>query len=370
MADAALTVIGGGVVGLAVAAELAQRVTPVYVLERNTRYGTETSSRNSEVIHAGIYYAHGSLKARFCVEGKMLIYELCEKHALPHRRITKIITATQPSELEELDRLQAMGTANGVELRRLSAAQVADLEPNIRTVGGLLSPSTGIVNAHGLMDYFYHTALSRGATVQFRSTVVGLEKRRGDFAVTVDEGGALTTFTSERVVNAAGLDADTIAGLAGIDLDAAGYRLHWCKGSYFSVSGPPSRSVSRLVYPVPTKHSLGVHVVLDLSGRLRFGPDVEFLETRTQDYAVEEEKRSAFGESARRILPQVNDEDLEPDIAGIRPKLQRAGEPPRDFVIREEGDRGLSGLVNLIGIESPGLTAAPAIAHYVARLLT
>ena len=370
MADAALTVIGGGVVGLAVAAELAQRVAPVFVLERNARYGTETSSRNSEVIHAGIYYAHGSLKARLCVEGKELIYELCQKHDIPHRRITKIITATEESELQELDRLQALGTANGVELQRLSGAQVADLEPRIRSVGGLLSPSTGIVNAHGLMDYFYHTAISRGATVQFRSTVVGLGKQGGDFAVTVNEGGVLTTFTSERVVNAAGLDADTIAELAGIDLDAARYRLHWCKGSYFSVSGPAARSVSRLVYPVPTKHSLGVHVVLDLSGRLRFGPDVEFLQTRTQEYAVEAEKRSAFGDSARRILPQVNDDDLEPDIAGIRPKLQRAGEPARDFVIQEEGDRGLSGLVNLIGIESPGLTAAPAIAHYVARLLT
>jgi L-2-hydroxyglutarate oxidase LhgO len=370
MADAALTVIGGGVVGLAVAAELAQRVAPVYVLERNTRYGLETSSRNSEVIHAGIYYPHGSLKARFCVEGKVLIYEICEKHGIPHRRITKIITATEENELQELERMQALGTANGVDLQRLSAAQVTELEPNIRTVGGLLSPSTGIVNAHGLMDYFYHTALSRGAAVQFRSEVVRLERKGGDFAVTVNEGGTPTTFTTERVVNAAGLEADTIAGLAGIDLDAAGYRLYWCRGSYFSVSGPAARSVSRLVYPVPTKHSLGVHVVLDLSGRLRFGPDVEFLEHRTQEYTVDEAKRSAFGLSARRILPEVKDEDLAPDIAGIRPKLQRQGEPSRDFVIREESDRGLPGLVNLIGIESPGLTASPAIARYVARLLT
>jgi len=370
MADAALTVIGGGVVGLAVAAELAQRMAPVFVLERNPRYGLETSSRNSEVIHAGIYYPHGSLKARFCVEGKMLIYELCEKHGIEHRRITKIITATTDEEMPELERLYALGTANDVELHRLSASQVLEMEPNIRSAGGLLSPSTGIINAHGLMDYFYRTAAARGATVQFRSEVVGLEKGSGDFAVTISEGGTLTTFTSECVVNAAGLEADTIAGLTGIDLDEAGYRLHWCRGSYFSVSGPSGRSVSRLVYPVPTKHSLGVHVVLDLSGRMRFGPDVEFLADRTQEYTVDEAKRAAFGESARRILPQIRDEDLAPDIAGIRPKLQRQGEPTRDFVICEEGDRGFPGLVNLIGIESPGLTAAPAIAQYVARLLT
>jgi len=370
VADAALTVIGGGVVGLAVGAEMARRVAPVYILERNTRYGTETSSRNSEVIHAGIYYPHGSLKARLCVEGKMLLYEICEKHEIPHRRITKIITATEDGELQELERLQALGTANGVELQRLTGAQVAAMEPNIRTVGGLLSPSTGIVSVHDLMDYFHHTASSRGATVQLRTEVVGLEKQRGDFAVTISEGGERTTFTSERVVNAAGLEADTIAGLAGIDLDEAGYRLQWCKGSYFSVTGPGARAVSRLVYPVPTKHSLGVHVVMDLSGRVRFGPDVEFLENRTQEYTVDDRKRAAFGESARRILPEIRDEDLTPDIAGIRPKLQRPGEPSRDFVIREESDRGLAGLVNLIGIESPGLTAAPAIAQYVARLLT
>jgi L-2-hydroxyglutarate oxidase LhgO len=185
----------------------------------------------------------------------------------------------------------------------------------------------------------------------------------------MEEQGQPSAFTSAMVVNAAGLESDTIASLAGIDVDAAGYRLSYCKGSYFALPGSYRTSVRRLVYPVPTPHSLGVHAVLDLTGRIRFGPDAEYIDGRTLDYGVDESKRGAFAESVRRILPLVRDEDLTPDIAGIRPKLQKEGEPPRDFVIQEESGRGLPGFVNLIGIESPGLTASPAIARMVARML-
>jgi len=369
MADAAVTVIGGGAVGLAIAAELAARCAPLYLLERNPKYGQETSSRNSEVIHAGIYYQTGSLKARLCVEGNRLLYEICARHGIPHRRITKIITATRPGEVPELERLYALGNANGVELRMMTRGEVLALEPQIVTVGGLFSPSTGIISAHGLMDYYHAAAKEGGAAVQTNCTVVGLERRSGDYLVTVQEGGSRSTFTSERVINAAGLESDTIASLAGIDVESEGYRLHYSRGCYFSLPASLSTCVSRLVYPVPTHETLGVHAVLDLGGRLKFGPDIEYQKDRALDYRVDESKRAEFGASVRRILPHVRDEQLTPDMSGIRPKLQAQGEPPRDFIIREESARGLPGLISLVGIDSPGLTASPAIARYVASML-
>ena len=369
MADVAVTIIGGGVVGLARAAELAPRRAPLLLVERYAKVGQETSSRNSEVIHAGIYYAEGSLKARLCVEGNALLYGLCARHGIPHRRITKIITATQPGEEGELDRLYALGAANGVRLQMLTAHEAAALEPMIVTRGGILSPDTGIISAHGLMEYFLHAALSAGATVQTRCTVTGIERAPGGYRVTVSEESGTSAFTSERVINAAGLESDTIAALAGIDAAKAGYRLHYSRGCYFALPPRLSTCVSRLVYPVPTHESLGVHAVLDLGGRLRFGPDIEYQDDRALDYRVDPAKRAAFGASVRRILPHVTDGDLTPDIAGIRPKLQGKGEPARDFVIREEADRGLPGFFSLVGIDSPGLTASPAIARYLAALL-
>jgi L-2-hydroxyglutarate oxidase LhgO len=369
MADVAATIIGGGVVGLAIAAELAPRFSPLVLLEQNPKYGQETSSRNSEVIHAGIYYPAGSLKALLCVEGRELLYRLCEAENLPYRQITKIITSVRPEEDEEIEGIFRRGMDNGAPLELLSAARVHALEPNIVTHGGVYSPRTGIISAHGLMDYLAHAAMRLGATLQMNCRVTGIARHAGAYEVEIAEGNEHSTFTSEVLINAAGLGADSIAALAGIDVDAAGYRLTYSKGCYFAL--PPSyrNIVSRLVYPVPTADSLGVHVVLDLGGRLKFGPDVEYLNSRTVDYHVNEAKRTAFAASARRILPTLKDEDFTPDICGIRPRLQKAGDTFKDFVIREESPRGLPGFVNLIGIESPGLTASPAIARYVARLL-
>jgi L-2-hydroxyglutarate oxidase LhgO len=369
MPDTAVTIIGGGVVGLAVAAELAPHHAPLFLLERNPKYGQETSSRNSEVIHAGIYYPHGSLKARLCVQGRDLLYTLCRKHDIPHRKITKVITATEPGELPALDNLFTHGCGNGVDLRMLTAGEVHTLEPAIASVGGILSPDTGIISAHGLMDYFFHTAKEHGAEIQTHCEVVEIEKKPGEYQITIQEEGERSTFTSEWVINAAGLECDTIAALAGIDVDKDGYRIHYCKGSYFALPGPLQKLITHLVYPIPPKESLGVHAVVDLTGRVKFGPDIEYLANRTPDYNVDEAKRHEFAESVRRILPQVRDEDLTPDMSGIRPKLQAPGEPQRDFIIRHEADRGLPGLINLIGIDSPGLTASAAIAEYVRRLM-
>ena len=369
MADTPLTVVGAGVVGLAVAARLAPRHPELVVLERRERHGTETSSRNSEVIHAGMYYPAGTLKARLCVRGKRMLYELCERLDVPHRRITKLIVATTAAETGELERLFALGGANDAPLEMRTAEECRELEPAVPAVAGLFSPTTGIVSAHGLMGALLHEGLRHRAILQPRAELVGVERRDRDYRLEVRTPDGAESFTSERVVNAAGLEADTVAALAGIDVDAAGYRLHWWKGSYFAVSGPAARLVSRLVYPVPTHVSLGVHAVLGLDGRLRFGPDVENLPDRRLDFSVDEAKREAFGAAARRIVTGIADEDLAPDIAGIRPRLQAPGQGFRDFVIAEEAARGRPGFVNLVGIESPGLTAALAIAEEVERLL-
>jgi len=367
--DTEITIVGAGVVGLAIAARLAPEHPELIILERRPRHGMETSSRNSQVVHAGIYYPSGSLKARLCRDGRDRLYALCAAHDLPHRRLGKLVTAATPEELPALDRVAATAEANGVPLRRLTAAEARALEPHVASAGALLSESSGIVDAHSLMDYLLARALAAGATLYPDAAVEGLEPVPGGWRLDVRRGGERESLTAERVVNSAGLEADSVAALAGIDVDAAGYRLHWCKGSYFSASSRCAALASRLVYPVPAPESLGVHVVLDTGGRMRFGPDAEFLSERVEDYRVDPEKRAAFGAAARRLLPDVRDDDLEPDIAGIRPKLQAPGGPVRDFVVADETPRGLPGLYSLVGIESPGLTAALAIAEYVAAMI-
>jgi L-2-hydroxyglutarate oxidase LhgO len=369
MADTGTVVIGAGVVGLAVAARLAQSGDDVVLLERHPRHGQETSSRNSEVIHGGMYYPTGSLKARLCVEGNRMLYEICERGGVPHARVGKLIVATTPHEMEALEKLLVLGQANGVEMSLLTGAGVAAMEPEVRSVGALWSPNTGIVSAHGLMDHFFHEARTAGAVVQPRAEVVGIARRGAEYEIATRGAAGDEVLTAERVVNSAGLESDRMAALAGIDVAAAGYALHYVKGSYFSVSPRKSRLVSRLVYPVPGHVSLGVHAVIGLEGRLRMGPDAEYLPDRVCNYAVDESLRAQFGEATRRLIPAITAEDLTPDISGIRPKLQAPGEPARDFVIAEESARGLPGFVNLIGIDSPGLTSSPAIADYVATLL-
>jgi len=368
MSDTSLTVIGAGAVGLAVAARFAEKHPDLILLERREHHGMETSSRNSEVIHAGMYYPEGSLKARLCVEGNRMLYEYCDRRDVPYNRCTKIIVAMIPDEVAHLEKILKLGRANGVELSMITAEESRKLEPHVPAVAALFSPNTGVISAHGLMDALLHDVKMAGAMFQSEAEVVGLEKRGSEYRVEIDTPGGRESFTSERVINAAGLDCDTVAALAGIDVDKAGYRLHYCKGSYFSVAAAKSKLVTRLVYPVPTQVSLGVHALVDVAGRVRFGPDAEFID-RVQDYKVAEEKRARFAEGVRRLVPEITDEDLTPDISGIRPKVQAPGEPMRDFIIREETERGLPGLVNLIGIESPGLTSCLAIAKRVESLL-
>ena len=369
MADSPLTIVGAGVVGLAVAARLAARHPDTVILEQHERHGTEASSRNSEVVHAGLYYPTDSLKARLCVRGNHLLYETCERLGIACRRMGKLVVAVTAEEEPDLERLHTLGRANGVELERLSADECRRLEPHVPATAGLLSPSTGIVSAHGLMDAFLQEARAGGAIVQTRAELVALERRDRDYRLTIRTPEGTEVFTSERVVNAAGLESDTVAGLAGIDVEEARYRVHWWKGSYFAVSGAKAGLLSRLVYPLPDHASLGVHAVLGLDGRLRFGPDAEHLPDRRRDFTVEDAKRADFGAAVRRLVPDISDADLSPDLAGIRAKLQAPGDGFRDFVVAEEAGRGLPGLVNLIGIDSPGLTSSLALAEEVDRLL-
>jgi L-2-hydroxyglutarate oxidase LhgO len=368
MPDFAFAVIGGGAVGLAVADRLAGK-GELLLLERRAHYGTETSSRNSEVIHAGLYYPPGSVKARLCVRGNALLYEICARHHVAHRKITKLITAAQADELPAIEGLLTRGAANGVPLERLTGEQARALEPHILSVGAILSPSTGIVSAHELMDHYARRAVAAGAVLKTEAEVVGVARVHGGYRLEIRDGDAVESVTCERVVNAAGLGSDAVAALAGIDIDEAGYRLHYCKGSYFALTPRKWGLVSRLVYPVPGNESLGVHAVVDVSGRVRFGPDVDYLDGRALDYVVDPARRHAFGEAARRFLPSVQDDDLTPDMSGVRAKLQARGEPVRDFVIAEESARGLPGFVNLIGIDSPGLTSSAAIAEHVEGLI-
>jgi L-2-hydroxyglutarate oxidase LhgO len=369
MADFEIAVIGAGVVGLAIAARLSEKHPRLVVIEQNEKYGMETSSRNSEVIHAGIYYEPGSLKARLCVEGRDELYALCKEHGIIYKPLTKLITATTAAELEKLDSIRSNAVKNGVELQLLDKAATLKLEPNINTIGALFSPLTGVISVHNLMDYFFRTIQFNSGVVQHRCQVKDVQHNNGEYEMTLDDVGTQSSVSSEIVINAAGLGSDLIAQMIGIDIDKEDLHLNYVKGSYFAVVPSKANLVSRLVYPVPANEGLGVHALMDWGGRLKFGPDVEYLEGRTLNYKVAEEKQHAFAESIRHILPAINDEDISPDMSGIRPKLQKKGKPARDFVIVHEKDRGLNGFVNLIGIESPGLTSSPAIARYVESLL-
>jgi L-2-hydroxyglutarate oxidase LhgO len=358
--------VGAGVVGLAIAAELARPGRTVLVIEKNRTFGLETSSRNSEVIHAGLYYPEGSLKGRLCVEGNRLLYELCREYEVGHHRVGKIIVATNEEEISELEKLRAQSALCGVtDLRLLSREEVRRLEPNVEATAGILSPSTGLVDSHGLMRLFHGLARERGADFAFEAEVTRIERAGDGFEVGIRDREGESSFLAGIVVNSAGLQCEQVARSAGVQDPA--YRLHYCKGEYFSLNSPEGPPVSRLVYPLPEHAGKGIHVTVTLDGAVRLGPSAQYVDEI--DYTVDETHRAAFHESVRRFLPRLRLEDLSPDFAGVRPKLQGPEDGFRDFVIRHEADRGLPGLISLVGIESPGLTASPAIARYVAAIV-
>lgn len=373
MADLDVTIIGGGIVGCAVAAECAARGHTTVLLEREPALARGTTSRNSEVAHGGMYYAEGSAKARLCVRGRRLLKSFCAAANVRYRECGKLIVAVTPAELGELERLYRLGVANGVEdLALLDAADIARLEPEVRAVGALLSPRTAVLDAEGAAKAFAARARAAGAVIMTGSEARGLAAAPGGWRVMVQPGaGSIRegwSHTSRWVVNAAGLHADRVAALAGVDVDARGWRLDWVKGNYFAISARHDGRVARLIYPVPPADgsSLGIHLCLDLAGQMRLGPDVEPLAGRArEDYGVDPRRADAFFASASSFLPFLERDDLNGGTCGLRPRF---ADGPRDFVLqRETGD--LAGLVNLVGIESPGLTSAPAIAEVVAAWL-
>ena len=368
LAEIDVAIIGAGVIGLATAREIAQEKKEVFVFEKNRTFGLETSSRNSEVIHAGIYYPEDSLKAKLCVEGKSLLYELCDRHDIAYKKLGKIIVAASENETAQLEKLYEQGRKNGVDdLVLLSRTELKKLEPNVEARAGLLSPSSGILDSYTLLKFLYSQARGKGAEFVFDTEVIGIERAGAKYKIQIKDRDGISTFVAHVVVNCAGLNSDKISQLAGIDIAKAGYKLHYCKGEYFSLSSKYRNLVSRLIYPVPEQVGHGIHLRQGLDGRVLLGPSAHYVEAI--DYAVDETQKQAFYNSAKRFLPLVELEDLAPESAGIRPKLQGPGEAFRDFVIAHEEKASFPGLINLIGIESPGLTASPAIARYVDRMM-
>jgi L-2-hydroxyglutarate oxidase LhgO len=358
-------VVGAGVVGLAVARELALAGREVIVLEAAESIGTHTSSRNSEVIHAGLYYPKGSLKARLCIEGKHRLYAYCAERGIPHQRIGKVVVASDESEIPAVQSYVSKAQANGVDdLEWLSAAQLHELEPAVRCVAGFLSPSTGIIDSHALMLALQGDAENHGATVVFHSPVENGEA--GTQGIELQVGGAEPlTLTCTTVVNCAGLFAPNVArSIRGMPPQSIPPQ-YFAKAHYYTLSGrSPFR---RLVYPVATNAFLGVHVTLDLGGQARFGPDVAWIDG--VDYSFDHAREPLFYAAIRRYYPGLKDGALQPGYTGIRPKISGPQEPAADFLIQGPQQHGVPGLVNLYGIESPGLTAALAIGEHVRRLL-
>lgn len=358
-------------VGLAVAERLARARGEVLLLERHERLGQGTSSRNSQVLHAGLYYPTGSLKAELCVRGNQRLASWCQAHGVPLRRVGKLIVATADAERSELEVLARRAEANGVAgVTALDASSVETLEPSVRAVAGLWVPSTGILDAHALVEALARSAANRGVTVALRHELRALERGPGGgWTLEVMGPGDRFRVDAEVVVNAAGLHADEVASLAGLDVDALGYRQHWVKGRYVRIRR--DHAFSHLVYPVPPRElaGLGVHLTVGLDGDARLGPDVVPLMVRGEDYAVDEGCVVGFYEAARRFLPGLALEELGPDTAGIRPKLAPVGGGWRDFVVAEESGHGCPALVTLAGIESPGLTCCLELAERVAELL-
>lgn len=358
-------VVGAGVVGLAVARALALAGREVIVLEAARAIGTETSSRNSEVIHAGIYYPRDSLKARLCVAGRDLLYAYCAGHGVAHARCGKLIVATSEAEEPELARIAEAAEANGAgALRRVGAADLKSMEPALRGRAALLSPATGIVDSHGLMLAYQGDLEDHGGMIAFNSPVAAGHVL--DDGIELVTGGAdPLALRCRTLVNSAGLGAVPLAGkLSGFPEENVP-KQYFAKGNYYTLS--TSVPFRRLIYPVPEPGGLGVHLTLDLAGRARFGPDVEWIDGI--DYRVDPARAERFYAAIRRYWPALPDGALEPGYAGIRPKLGPRGTPAQDFVIQGPSDHGIPGLVNLFGIESPGLTASLAIAAEVVRQL-
>jgi len=365
MDEVNITIIGAGVIGLSIAAELSKNYEDIVVLEQHKKNGQETSSRNSEVIHAGIYYTEGSLKSHLCIRGNRLLYDYCEKHKINHRKTTKLIVSTNEEEEKQLEKIIKNANRCGVDgLSIISKDDVKKLEPEVNATAAILSATTGILDAHGLMDALENEAKTSGCMFSYLSEVTGIEMVKNGYIIEVNNE---YDFLSRIVINCAGLECATIADMAGFDIKKCGYTIYPCKGEYYYLKR--KTNVKRLIYPVPMKDhtGLGTHITLDLSNRVKFGPNAYYVDSI--DYHIDDTYHREFFDAGRKLLPFIEYDDIVPDMTGIRPKIQGENDPVKDFIIKDEAEACYPGFINLIGIESPGLTSCLAIGEYVNKIV-
>jgi|WetSurMetagenome_2_1015567.scaffolds.fasta_scaffold223769_1 L-2-hydroxyglutarate oxidase LhgO len=363
-----VVIIGAGIVGLAVAYQVAREGRSVYIIEKNESFGRETSSRNSGTVHTSILSLRGSLNARLCIEGSRMLYRFCETHSVDCRKTGKLLVACGEAESAALELLYQRRD-EGIEMQRLSGREIKRLEPDIQAEDGVLLPAAGVVDAYGLMRCFLGVATLKGAQLVCGAEVTGIEKLAQGYRIQIKDCTGVSSLQSRTVINCAGLQSDQIAALAGLDIDKEGYRLTYFKGEYYALASPLSKRLNRrLIYPLLRSGGLvGIHTVLDIDGRVRLGPD--FYPVKKIDYILDERRMSAFLEGVQKLFSFIRAEDIEPESCGVMPRAYATNEDFRSFVIRHEKDKGLPGFINVLGIESPGLTASPAIGQYVADLL-
>ena len=370
--DYDVIIAGAGVVGLAVGYLLSENGFSVLVIEKNCYFGEETSSRNSEVIHAGIYYPKNSLKAELCVQGRKMLYDYCDSNYVPYKKIGKYIIAANENEKVKLHEILKRGIDNGVE--NFSIADLDEMReknPGVRAAACLFSKETCIIDSHKLMESFIYKIKLNGSDIIFNHEVCKVNKIENGYCITAKIDDEYFEVTCKYFVNSAGLNSDILASKCGIDIEQEDLKLKYFKGHYFRLRSSKNHLVSNLIYPVPPANNtgLGIHVTLDIGGGVKFGPDAVYLDDRKLDYSVPEDLKSKFYEAVSRYLVDISINDLYPDQAGIRPKLSYENQPVRDFYINEESHRGLPGLINLIGIESPGLTSCLAIGEMVRKYI-
>jgi len=370
--DYDIVVIGAGVVGLAISNELATRGYSVLVIEKNFTFGMDQSSRNSEVIHAGIYYNTGSLKAKLCVEGRRLLYQHCDKYQVPYKKIGKYIFAVNQDEESKMLKLLNKGIENGVEnFYQDNVANMKSKNPGIKAAACLYSAESGIINSHILMESFIENLKNNDGDIVYNHKVVAIENNSSLYKVFVEMNDETFSIESKYVINCAGLYSDQIAEIIGIDIVKEDLNIQFCKGRYYKIHSSKSGIASNLIYPIPPDNfaGLGIHLTIDMAGGLKLGPDTLYLEQNILDYKVEEDVLKKFYLAEQSYIESIKIEDLSPDQSGIRAKLQKDGQAIKDFYIKEESKRGYPNFINLIGIESPGLTSSIAIAKYVSKMI-
>jgi L-2-hydroxyglutarate oxidase LhgO len=363
-----ITIIGAGVVGLAIASEVARDGREVYILEKNESFGREQSSRNSQTIHAGIYFEKGFLKTKFCVEANPLMYEICNREGIPFNKCGKLNIATNDAEEKMLQSLFMRAMDLGVEARRLSQKELKSLEPELVVRQAFLTPSTGVLDTYSLMQYFLEKGRKKGVQIAYGSLVTGIESANSGYNIRIENQDGEFTFHTRILINSAGLFSDHIAALSGIDIDKENYRVHYLKGDYFTVASPKNRAIKHLIYPIPSEVNFGAHICLDPDMRLRIGPfgyRVDSIDYKV--FSIEPERLKETG--IMKALPFLEPADLEQESAGIMANIQGPLDPLRDFIIRNEADKGLPGFINLVGMDSPALTSSPVIARYVAKMV-